>query len=365
MFYNEKDTIPESLSGKLSGLFFVELQFPVDSTILKFINLKEGNLIYRFSGDTINTKSLSLYLSDVYFNDAVNSNPFATLSTKGNLKASDFYSSGLNLNNIIMDFNVQDGTYKINSNQVRFFGESAKGKSQWILSPFSHFPSYNINYNVDKFYAEEMLTTFLLDTVITGPLSLSMDVNSGGSDWNTILNNMKGTINLSGKDLIFYGLDADEIIEKFKRSQSFTLMDLGAVLLAGPVGIAVTKGSDIASIFVFNSGERTTVNKLVSNWDINSGLFTIEDAAFTTNKNRIATIGIIDFARDTLDLTIALINKNGCSIFSQRAYGKLDEPELERVKVIKSILSPVTNLVNNVTGKDCDVFYRGIVKHPK
>lgn len=364
LLYDENDTIPEPLSGKLSGSFFGELQFPVDSTFIKFINLKEGNLLYQFSGDTITTKSLSLSLSDVYFNDAVNSNPLATLSTKGNIKAAELRSKGLNLDDIKMDLNVQDGTYKINSNQVRFFGKNAKGKSYVELSPFSDLPSYHINFNVNKFFAEEMLESFLLDTMITGPLSLSMDVESQGSNWVAIVSNMKGSINLSGKNLIFYGMDADKVIDKFKRSQNFNLVDLGAVLLAGPVGIAVTKGSDFATLLIANPGESSKITNLVSNWELKNGDFMIKDAAFTTTKNRIAATGSINFSKNNLNLTIALLNKYGCSVFSQNIFGNLDSPTLGKVKVVGTLFAPVTNLVDDILGNDCDVFYNGSVKHP-
>ncbi|MCW8804452.1 MAG: AsmA-like C-terminal region-containing protein [Ignavibacteriaceae bacterium] len=365
LFYSPKDTVPESMKGKLSGSFFAELQFPVDSTILKFVNLKDANLLYQFSGDTITTKSLSLSLSDVYFNDAVDSNPFATLSTVGKLKAAELHASELNLDNITIDFKVNNGTYKLSSNRVRFFGEHAKGKAYVVLSPFSNDPSYHINYTVDKFYAEEMLETFLLDTMVTGPLSLSMDVNSKGFDWDNVVKNMKGSINLSGKDLIFYGMDADKLIEKFKRSQSFNLVDLGAVLLAGPVGIAVTKGSDYASILITNSGESSQITNMVSNWKIANGVLNIQDAAFATRMNRIATKGLIDFSQDSLNLTIALLNKYGCSVFSQDIYGNLNSPTMGKLKVVSTILSPITNLVDDILGIDCDVFYDGTVKHPK
>jgi len=94
-----------------------------------------------------------------------------------------------------------------------------------------------------------MLKAFNEDSVIIGPLQLSLNLTSYGSQWDSVVSNMSGTINLTGTNLLLYGLDADEIIDKFKRSQSFNLVDLGAVLLAGPVGIAVTKGTDFARIF--------------------------------------------------------------------------------------------------------------------
>jgi AsmA protein len=209
-----------------------------------------------------------------------------------------------------------------------------------------------------------MLESFKLDTMITGPLSLSMDVKSQGSDWDTIVSNMKGSINLSGKNLIFYGMDADKVIDKFKRSQNFNLVDLGAVILAGPVGIAVTKGSDFATLLIVNPGESSQITNLVSNWELKNGDFIMKDAAFTTTKNRIATTGSINFSKDSLNLTIALLNKYGCSVFSQNIYGNLNSPTLGKVKVVGTILAPVTNLVDDVLGNDCDVFYNGSVKHP-
>ncbi|MBP1683341.1 MAG: AsmA family protein, partial [Ignavibacteriaceae bacterium] len=365
LFYDESDTIPEFLTGKLSGSFFVELQFPVDSTILKFVNLKNGDLSYKFKQDTITINSLNFNLNDLYFNDKNNQNELATLSAKVKLSVEKYLSKNLLLDDAKLNFTVKDGVFNIKSNQVKFFGKNARGNARWILSPFAEIPSYQIEYDVDKFYAEEMLATFLEDTMVTGPLNLSMSINSKGTDWNSIVNNMKGDINLSGKDLIFYGLDADKVIDKFKRSQSFNLVDLGAVVLAGPVGLAVTKGTDFALLLVTNSGESSQITNLVSHWELNDGVFIIKDAAFTTNENRIAAKGLIDFSHDSLNLTIALLNKYGCSVFSQNLYGNLDSPALGKVKVVGTILAPVTNLVDDILGNDCVPFYNGSVNHPK
>ena len=120
------------------------------------------------------------------------------------------------------------------SKMVRLFGENATGTLDVSIQPFSNIPTISINYNVTKFYAEEMLTTFLEDTVITGPLSLSMTLNAQIADWTSLVKNLNGRINLSGKSLLLYGLDADQIIEKFKRSQNFNLVDLGSSIACRP-----------------------------------------------------------------------------------------------------------------------------------
>ena len=365
LFFTQNDTVPEFLSGKLKGSFFTEFQFPTDSTLLKFIKLKNADLVYEFSKDTIFTKNLELELNNIYFNDKINPNPFATLYTNGRMRVDNITSSSFNFSNIDFDVGVKHGEYEIKSDRVRLFGEDAKGKAIIAASPFSEVPKFNITYNDVNFLAEKMLSTFMEDQVISGPLKLSFNISSMGSDWDSVVNNMNGTINLSGNNLLLNGFDADEIINDFKRSQNFNLVDLGAVLLAGPVGIAVTKGSDFARLLVFNSGKSTNINELVSNWTVRNGTFEIQDAAFTTKLNRIALTGLIGFANKNIDLTIALLNEYGCSVFSQQVYGNLDDPTLGKVKVVGTVLAPVTNLVDDVTGKDCVVFYQGTVKHPK
>ncbi len=365
LFYSESDTVPESMTGKLSGSFFTEFQFPTDSTLLKFIKLKNADLVYEFSKDTIVTKKLNLDFNKIYFNEKSNPNPFATLYTNGRLKVENIKSSSFNFNDIDFDVTVTNGTYQIKSETVTLFGENAKGHARITATPFSEVPKFNIEYKDVNFLAEKMLSSFMEDQIFRGPMKLSFNLSSFGADWNTVVSNLNGSINLSGENLVLQGLDADEVIEKFKRSQNFNFIDLGAVLLAGPVGIAVTKGSDFARILVLNSGKTTRMTKLVSNWKVDDGNFTIEDAAFTTNKNRIALTGVIGFSKKNLDLTIALLNEFGCSVFSQQIYGNLDNPTIGKIKVAGTVLAPVTNLVDDVLGKDCDVFYQGSVEHPK
>lgn len=365
LFHSENDTVPESINGKLSGSFFTEFQFPTDSTLLKFIKLKNADMVYEFSKDTIITKNLSLDLNNIYFNDKINPNPFATFYANGKIKTDKIQSSSFDFTDVDFDIDAVNGTYEIKSDVVRLFGENAKGKAFLTAKPFSEVPSFHISYNDVSFQAEKMLSTFMEDSVISGPLNLSFNLTSNGEDWDNIVNNLDGTIKLSGNNLFLNGVDADELIEDFKRSQSFNLVDLGAVLLAGPVGIAVTKGSDYARLLVLNSGKSTLINEMISNWRVNKGIFAIEDAAFTTSKNRVALTGSIGFSNNNLDLTIALLNESGCSIFSQQVYGALDAPTLGKVKVVGTVLAPVTNLVDDVMGKDCDVFYQGSVEHPK
>jgi len=365
-FFNSPgDTIPESLKGRLSGSCFIELQLPKDSLVLKFVSLKKGNLKYKFSKDTIYTRNLSFDFSNIYFNRKKDKNPFATLTTKGKFKAGGVSSSQFRVRDLYFDIIVSEGTYQIKSNKSTMFGENSKGISHFIMKPFAKIPSFSLKFSVDTFYAEKMLASYMEKEIITGPLSLAMDLNTKGSEWESIVKNLDGKINLNGNTLVFYGLDADNLLEKFKRSQNFNLIDVGGVLLAGPLGIVLTKGSDYANLLTLDQGESTKINQLVSNWTINNGRFNIEDAAFTTAENHIALKGSIDFVQDSLNLVTALLDEDGCSEFLQEISGNINSPVPGKVKVFKTILAPLTNLYNDVVGIDCEKFYNGSLKHPE
>ena len=82
----------------------------------------------------------------------------------------------------------------------------------------------------------------------------------------------------------------------------------------------------------------------------------IEDVAFATLENRIAATGWLNMKSDSLDVMIGVIEESGCTIIDQRIYGKSESPEYGKVKVIKTLLSPVTKFLNRIVAKDCEVF---------
>ena len=105
------------------------------------------------------------------------------------------------------------------------------------------------------------------------------------------------------------------MIERFKRSQNFTFVDLGAVFLMGPAGVLVTKGTDLVSIVILNPGESCEVLQLSSDWGIKNGLITVDDLAFSTQNNRMAAKGWIDLTTDSLSIEFGLLNKRGCVLY--------------------------------------------------
>jgi hypothetical protein len=112
-------------------------------------------------------------------------------------------------------------------------------------------------------------------------------------------------------------------------------------------------------------GEVTQIQKLVSNWNISNGILETNDVAFATRKNRIAAQGHVNLIDKTLDITFAVLNEDGSCRSIQNIKGNLDDPEFGRIKIIESLLSPVTNLFKSVLPIGGDIFYEGSVKHPE
>ena len=111
-------------------------------------------------------------------------------------------------------------------------------------------------------------------------------------------------------------------------------------------------------------GDSTRISKISSNWHLQDGKITINDVAFETLENRIAAKGWLDMRSDSLDIVVGVIEATGCAIIDQRIYGTGADPEYGKVKVIRTLLSPVTKVLNRIVARDCEVFYDGIVQHP-
>lgn len=186
------------------------------------------------------------------------------------------------------------------------------------------------------------------------------DANNSGS----FLETMNASFSLEGRDLKIEGVDLDNFIDKFKRSQNFNLADVGAVMLAGPAGLAVTKGGDYASLAFSKKGDSTFIHHFVADWSYRQGTLSTEDVALSTLKHRVASEGWYKVPKDSLDFMIRIVDKRGCELVGQRIYGLSAEPKYSRVKLIKTFLGPVKNFFRDL-GFGCEEVYQGKVEHPE
>lgn len=177
-----------------------------------------------------------------------------------------------------------------------------------------------------------------------------------------------GQILLQGDNLTLIGRDLDQTFSNFESSQNFNLLDAGALIFAGPFGLAVTKGHGFASISQ-GSGGSSRIGKLVSAWEIKQGRAQAKDVAMAADQNRVALQGGLDLVTKRFDnLTVALIDARGCAQVQQQINGSLQKPTVEKPSVFKALTGPARTLLKMgkglLTGGGCDVFYAGSVGPP-
>ena len=359
--YWSEDSISDYLNGKLDGSMHLDLVFSQDSVVFDKLDFNAERLEFTNAKDTFDLRDLSLSTKNVNYNISDSTELMQTLSFETELKVKNVITNHFNADNLDYEIEANKGEYRIKLNKSQFFDKVGEGLI--VVSPFEKTPRYELKYKVQQFNVAQLFSTFKEDTLINGKMDMDIEIAFSGNDRKEIMQSIDGRILLKGKDLTFYGLDLDKVIDRFKRSQKFTLADAGAVVLMGPAGLLVTKGSDFASLVVLNPGEMSEVVELSSDWEFDNGLMNLADVAFTTEENRMAFNGMVSFVTDTVTIEIALLNDLGCSLYSQDVFGTLDSLEFGKVKVMKSLLAPVTNLVTSE--KKCDVFYDGKVKQPK
>jgi hypothetical protein len=364
IFYvEENDTVPEILNAEIDGDFTCKINLPPDSIHqIDKLYLYAEELYYYTKDDTSYVKTLDLSSKKISYQVDTEYDFLVTLSASNTIETSELKTPLLHMEHLRLMIEADRGVYTLIPLESQYYGKEEEGKL--VIKPFEEPPAYHLDYSVKEFPIDEFLSTFYNDEIISGSVDLVLDLDFSGNDVESITKNMDGEISFNGRQLTLNGMNLDEFINNFRRSQRFNLVDLSAVMLAGPAGIMVTKGSDYAMIIAGNKGEKTTISQFASVWDIDKGKITIKDVAFATLENRIAAQGWIDMRSDSLDVTIAILDENGCSLINQNISGSGNDPVYSNVKIIQTLLAPVTKLLKNITLQDCDKFYEGIVEHP-
>jgi AsmA protein len=250
---------------------------------------------------------------------------------------------------------------------MRVFGAQGSGSIQADFS--GSVPRYHVRYALPQFRSEEFLKTLSPQRVAEGPMDFSANLSMQGKTVNEMKQTVDGETSLRGENLTFDGIDLDRVLSRFESSQNFNLVDVGAFFFAGPIGLAVTKGYDFASLFKGSEG-RSEIRTLVSDWKIERGVAQARDVAMATNRNRIALRGGLDFVNEQFnDVTMATIDAKGCATVRQKITGSFQKPVVEKPSILMSLTGPARKLLKKgrdlLPGGECEVFYAGSVAPPE
>ena len=255
------------------------------------------------------------------------------------------------------------GRFRIEPLTMRIMGGKGSGSVDATFS--SRTPVYRIHYAVAQLHVEELFKFLASERVGDGMLDFAADLSMSGRDAGELTRTASGEASLRGENLDIAIGNLDEKLAHYESSQNFNLVDVGAFLIAGPLGTAVTKGRDFASALQSTKGD-TEIRKLVSQWKVENGVAHALDVAMATKENRLAMKGGLDFAnREFADVTVAILDRKGCATVEQRVRGSFSQPEIEKPNVLSSVTGPLTSLVRKgakMLGAKCQVFYEGSVQ---
>lgn len=286
------------------------------------------------------------------------------LALRGEIACGELRVQKLVVSDLKLSVTGKKGVFQLAPVTMRLLAGRGEGS---LRADFSGvLPQYRWRYRLTNFRVEELFAAVSAAPVIQGAMDLRAELATRGRGLEEIKKHLQGEISLRGNHLTYEGTDLDRELAQFESSQRFNLADAGAFFLAGPFGLAVTKGYSFANV-LGDTGGRSAIPRAVSDWEIQQGVARARDVAFVTQAYRIALQGKLDFTQDRLeDIEMALVDEQGCAQARQKISGSFQQPAVERSNAIKTLAGPALNLFKMFPGKKtCEVFYTGSVPAPK
>jgi uncharacterized protein involved in outer membrane biogenesis len=362
-----------SLKRNRDGTFNFEKQKEAKETFLTLgfdnLSLSDGAFLYKDeqSGEGFEVQNFKLDVSSARIAGANSAELLKNLSFTAEFACREIQTKNLKFSDVKFTCRGKDGNFALNPITMRLCG--GHGSASIGVDFSAPVPRYSVHSSLSKFRIEEYLKAFSSKKVAEGSMGFSASLSMRGKTVKEIKQTVGGEVSLHGENLTLYGNDLDQEFARFESSQNFNLVDAGAVILAGPLGLAVTKGYNFVSIFR-GSGGSSTIGKLFSDWKVERGVAQARDVAMATKENRIALKGRLNFVNERFDdVTIALIDARGCARVQQKVHGPFGKPVVEKPNVLMSLVGPALNLLKQArdlfTGGKCEAFYTGSVPAPK
>ena len=331
------------------------------------ISLSDGTLLYadKQSGEGFDAGDCSLDVHHLLFAGG-DADTMKNLSFTAELACGKIQTKDYTVSDLKFSANGSNGVYDLKSVTMGIFGGQGSGS---IRADFAgSAPRYHVRYTLRQFRIGDYFKTRSPQKVAEGPMDFTANLSMQGKTVNAMTQSANGEASLRGDNITFYGHDLDLELSRFESSQNFNLVDVGAFFFAGPVGLAVTKGYNFATLFK-GSGGVSTIRTLVSNWKVERGVMQAQDVAMATDKHRIALQGGLDFVNGRFaDVIVALIDSKGCAEVRQKISGPFEKPVVEQPNIIKSLAGPALKLLKKgrklLSGGECAVIYAGSVAPP-
>lgn len=270
----------------------------------------------------------------------------ARLSFSGQFACSEVRGTDAKVSDLKLSAAATEGVFDFKPITMRVFGGQGSGSMR--MDRTAAVPSLQLSYSLSKFRIEELFKGLPAGASVSGSMDFSTILSMHGRTRGELRRSANGEMSLSGTNLVIAGMDLDKDLSKYIASQNFNLFDLSALLLAGPIGLGVTKGFEFSSL-AQQAGGSTQIRAVVSKWHVEKGVAHAKDVALATRENRLALQGGLDFVDDEYDeVFVALVDAHGCATVRQRIRGPFSKPIVEKPSVLTSLTGPVLNLLDSV-----------------
>lgn len=336
---------------------------------LAALSFSKGSLTYKNagSGRGFGAQDCDLDASDLRLSADPERKFLQRLALTAKLACGSYQSGNFSATDVKLSVTGKDGVFDFKPVVMHAYGGEGKGDVR--MDATGETPHYHVNYALSRFHIEQFFKTLSPKKIATGSMDFTSKLSLQGKTIKEMKQTMDGEATLHGKNLTLLGFNLDEKFAQYESSQNFSLYDVGAVFLAGPVGLMATKGYDFASVIQASSGG-TRIHTLNSHWQIKNGVAEAKDVAMATQQNRVALHGSLDFANERFkNVIVALLNARGCARAEQKITGSFHQPVAEKPNILVSLSGPALQLFKQgkeaLTGEKCDVFYKGSVEAAK
>jgi AsmA-like protein len=358
--------IERDRDGKLNVNPLSEANGSLPALAVAKVLVSDATLAYadKQSGKGFEAAGCNLGVSRLQLSPGENSDLLKNLSVAAQLACGQIRTTDFTASDLRLSVDGQNGVFHFDAVRVQLFGGRGSGD---IRADFTgSVPIYQVRYRLTQFRLEEFFKNLAPKSIGKGSMDFSATLSLHGRTMTTaaLAPTVAGVASLRGDNLTLAIGDLDEKLSRYESSQSFNLVDVGALFFAGPLGLAVTKGYNFARIFQGAAGT-TTIRTLVSEWQVEHGLAQARDVAMATQKNRIALKGGLDFVSGRYDeVVVAVIDAKGCAKVQQKVHGPFMNPVVEKPNVLGALTGPTRTLLRqarSLLGGKCDVFYAGSV----
>ena len=342
---------------------------PLPSGNLAHVSLTQATLVYSDSqsGGAVQAEECNVQLRDLRLAEGNPAEFMRRVSFAAEGACTEVRRNGLSTFDVKLSVHGNAGIIDLQPVTMVLFGGQGTGDVRADYS--GAVPRYAARYTLTLFQIEEFFNALWPRKVAQGQMTLSTTLSMQGSTFSDMRRSLQGQVSLRGENLMLLGTDIDQTFSDYESSQNFNLVDLGAFLFAGPLGLIVTKGYNFAGVVQGSEGT-SEIRTLVSHWQVDDGVARAQDVAMATNENRIALRGELDFGnRRFQHVTVALIDTDGCALVQQELNGPFENPAVEKPSILTSLAGPALGLLKKgrelFADGECEVFYQGTVMPQK